>query len=334
MQTISINVMNLCVPCHCHCRYCLLSWSGATLGVDYARSEAYARRFYDWLRTHRPDLAFSFYFGYSMEHPQLLDSIDFLRSIGSPGGEFLQFDGMQFRTPAQLEALLHDLKSHGIRLIDLTFYGTRDDHDRFVGRIGDFDYMLSVLSCANRMGLSVQVGIPLTQENISQANDLCAQFSAYSLRRLSLFVPHAEGRGATLEPVRLRLEDLSQLNDHARSHFNRSAYRTESEWYAAASTLPPWEHRTLTLALTPHTIDALEQQDFAATIADLEALDDTYHAALPSFDELMYLYGDPHSTRLFSRRDITQTLQRRCIRDRQLNLYDIHDERQSFIRRH
>ena len=82
------------------------------------------------------------------------------------------------------------------------------------------------------------------------------------------------------------------------------------------------------------TIDALEQQDFAATIADLEVLDDTYHAALPSFDELMYLYGDPHNTRLFSRRDITQTLQRRCIRDRQLNLYDIHDERQSFIRRH
>lgn len=334
MQTVSVNVMNLCVPCHSHCRYCLLSWSGCTTGVEYARSEAYARRFYDWLRIHRPELSFSFYFGYSMEHPELLRAVDFLRSIGSPGGEFLQFDGMQFRTPAQLEKLLQDLKSHGIRLIDLTFYGTRAYHDRFAGRSGDFDYMLDVLACANRTGLDAQVGIPLTQENTAQANDLHKLFSNYSLSRLSFFVPHAEGRGASLEPVRLRQEDLSQLHVNALSHFNRSAYRTEGEWFAAAPQLPEWTQRTLTLALTPDTIDTLEQQDFARTIADLESLDDTYHAALPSFHELMQQYGDPHSTRLFSRRDIMQTLQRRCIRALRLDLYDLHDERQSFIRRH
>ena len=334
MQTVSVNVMNLCVPCHCHCRYCLLSWSGNTTGIDYARSEAYARRFHEWLRINRPDLAFSFYFGYSMEHPDLIPAIDFLRSIGSPGGEFLQFDGMCFRSPAQLETLLCDLSAHGIRLIDLTFYGTRAYHDRFAGRSGDFDFMLDVLSCANRTGLDVQVGIPLTQENAAQANELYARFSAYPLRRLSFFVPHAEGRGVSLEPVRLREEDLAQLNADALSHFNRSAYRTEAEWFSAAPQLPEWKQRTLTLALTPHTIDALEQQDFARTIADLEALDDAYHNALPTFQTLMMQYGDPRSTRLFSRRDITQTLQRRCISACALDLYDVHDERQSFIRRH
>ena len=79
MQTVSVNVSNLCVPCCNRCRYCLLSWDGQLRGVDYGRSTAYARRFYDWLRENRPELSFAFYFGYSMEHPKLLESISFLR---------------------------------------------------------------------------------------------------------------------------------------------------------------------------------------------------------------------------------------------------------------
>lgn len=55
----------------------------------------------------RPDLPFLFGLGYSMEHPNLLEAIDFCRSIGSATGEFLQFDGMKFCSRA-------DLKNHGI----------------------------------------------------------------------------------------------------------------------------------------------------------------------------------------------------------------------------
>lgn len=45
MQTVSINVMNLCVPCENRCRYCLLSYDGRVNGVDYKRSERYAKYF-------------------------------------------------------------------------------------------------------------------------------------------------------------------------------------------------------------------------------------------------------------------------------------------------
>ena len=47
MKTVSINVMNLCVPCENRCRYCLLSYDGKVSGVDYTRSEVYAKRIYD-----------------------------------------------------------------------------------------------------------------------------------------------------------------------------------------------------------------------------------------------------------------------------------------------
>ena len=96
MKTVSINVMNLCIPCENRCRYCLLSYDGKVNGIDFARSKDYAQRFYEWLRENRPELSFLFGFGYSMEHPDLLDAVDFCQSIGSVTGEFLQFDGMKF----------------------------------------------------------------------------------------------------------------------------------------------------------------------------------------------------------------------------------------------
>ena len=124
MKTVSINIMNLCVPCENRCRYCLLSYSGKTTGVDFDRSAEYAKGFYDWIKRNRPELSFLFGFGYSMEHPELVRAILFCQSIGSATGEFLQFDGMKFRSEQELEVLLSELKANGIKLIDLTFYGT------------------------------------------------------------------------------------------------------------------------------------------------------------------------------------------------------------------
>ena len=92
MKTCSIMVQTLCVPCCNRCRYCLLSWDGKLPGAEYERSEAYAAAFHAWLRQNRPDLSFGFSFGYSMEHPALFRAIDFMRSIGSPGGKFLQME--------------------------------------------------------------------------------------------------------------------------------------------------------------------------------------------------------------------------------------------------
>ena len=79
MITKSINVQNLCVPCYNFCKYCLLSWDGKTIGIDYKRSLNYAKNFYDWLKKNKPDIKFSYSFGYSMEHPDLFNAINFMQ---------------------------------------------------------------------------------------------------------------------------------------------------------------------------------------------------------------------------------------------------------------
>lgn len=332
MKTVSVNVQTLCVPCENRCRYCLLSYDGKLRGADYARSEAYAGQFYEWLKANRPDLSFAFYFGYSMEHPALLRAIDFARSIGSPTGEFLQLDGLRFRSAAEVRTLLRDVQAHGIKLINLTFYGDREYHDRFAARQGDFDYLMLLLRTAVQTGLPVTTGIPVTGENAGQLDKLVTLLEAAGSSRVFCFVPHREGRGAALDPIRLTAEGHGALSGKVKAHFNREIFRPEQEWLAQPA-LPQPEKRVVTLSLTPENIGQFEAMPFGETIRYLEGLDDAYYAAVPAFEALADRYGDPAGQKFYSARDLYMEYQRRFIREQNLQIYNINDERQHFSRR-
>ena len=331
MKTVSINVMNLCVPCANRCRYCLLSYNGKESGVDYKRSERYAKRFYEWLQENRPELSFLFGFGYSMEHPSLLSAIEFCQSIGSATGEFLQFDGMKFRTDSELETLLRQLNNRGIKLIDLTFYGTKEYHDRFAARSGDYQLMIRTLAMANKIGLNVSVSIPVTHENADQIDALITQLNQHRIQRIACFIPHGEGRGRLLEPVRLSVEDCGKLSDNVRSRINWNRFKTEREWLRDG--FSPVSRRVLTVTLTPENVDFFEGLSFEETIVYLEKLDDDYYSSIPTIEELAGIYGNPNGNHYYSARDLYLSYQRRYIADHKLDIYDINDERQCFSRR-
>ena len=280
----------------------------------------------------RPELSFTFGFGYSMEHPELLNAIRFCQSIGSATGEFLQFDGMKFRTQKELHALLSQLKSNGIKLINLTFYGTEAYHDRFAARSGDYKLMMNTLKACNEIGLDVTVGIPLTHENVSQVDDLVNQLEKYKPAHISCFVPHSEGRGRLLDNIRFTSDDYEQLSDKLKCYFNRNRFKPEKEW-VRSDLLPQSSKRVLTLTLTPDNIEFFEHLDFNDTIAYLEKLDDTYYQIIPTFEELIKIYGNPDGTKMYSARDLYLHYQKRYIEDHNIAVYDINDERQCFSRR-
>ena len=48
--TKTIQLFNLCVPCGCFCKHCLLSYDGKLIGVDYYRGLNYAKGFNQWLK--------------------------------------------------------------------------------------------------------------------------------------------------------------------------------------------------------------------------------------------------------------------------------------------
>ena len=232
IQTTSVMLQTLCVPCACHCRYCLLSWDGRTIGADWARSRAVAGRFADWIGENRPELRFHFSFGYSMEHPALPEALDFLRSLGSVGAEYLHCDGLRIRDEAETEDFVRMLRAHGVKHLNFTVYGTEACHDRFAARTGDFSWLLRLRDAAREAGLETSVGVTLTRENAPQLEALLDTLGTEGTR---LFVPHAEGRGAQLEPIRLRREDYERLSERGRALMNREAL--DEAYYAP---IPPF----------------------------------------------------------------------------------------------
>lgn len=324
MQTTSLNILNLCVRCYNHCKYCLLSWDGKCLGIEYERSVAYARDFYDWIKTAHKDINFTYYFGYSMEHPDLLNAIKFMQETNSPGGEFLQFDGMKMRTREELNDLLTRIKEQGVKLIDFTFYGTKEYHDRFAGRKGDFELMMNSLEIALEIGLNVEVGIPITKENISQIDELLKLLPEDKIR-IFIFTPHSGGRGINLLNSKINADDYESLSPKAKVYFNRGKNQTPTEW--KESYLSEVDKRVLTLSLLPTNIERLEQQSFEETLKELEKMDDDYYNSVPNFQSLLKIYADSDDRRLFSRKDLYLLYRKRYISENNINVLDITDER-------
>ena len=324
MKTTSLNIMDLCVRCYSHCRYCLLSWDGKCLGVEYERSVAYSRRFYEWLKITHKDINFTYYFGYSMDHPALPNAIRFMQETNSPGGEFLQFNGMQMRTRAELDTLFTTIAELGIKLIDLTFYGTKEYHDRFAGRKGDFDLLMDSMGIALEKGLNVEVGIPVTKENLSQIDELLTQLPEDKIK-IFIFTPHSGGRGISLLDAKITMDDYDDLSPHAKKYFNRSRNRTPAEWLCDPGPAP--KNRILTLSLLPSNIDLLEKQAFEDTLKDLEKLDEAYHDKIPDFQGLLKRYADPEDRRLYSKKDLSLIYSKRFMDEENIVVTDVTDER-------
>ena len=163
--------------------------------------------------------------------------------------------------------------------------------------------MMDTLKIASQIGLEVAVSIPFTHENVSQIEDLVNQLENYQTTRISCFVPHSEGRGRLLDKVRFTLDDYEQLSDKLKCHFNRNRFKPEMEW-VQSDLLPQSTKRVLTVTLTPDNIEFFEDLDFNDTIAYLEKLDDTYYQIIPTFEELIGIYGDPDGTKMYSARDL------------------------------
>ena len=87
-------------------------------------------------------------------------------------GKLVQFDGMRLREENEIISLMHNLREHGIEHLNFTFYGTRDYHNKFCGRSGDYEYMISLVKAALEEGIEVSCGIPATHENAPQIDQL------------------------------------------------------------------------------------------------------------------------------------------------------------------
>ena len=329
MKTVSFGIANYCVPCHARCRYCLLSSCGKAAGISAGEGMALARRILPELVEKRPDLSASYYIGYCMDVPDLPEYIRFCRDYRSPGARFLQMNGFAFRSDAELQALMDGIRENGVELIDLTFFGTEEYHDRFAGRKGDFAFLLRMLSAANRAELPVNVSIPLLRGNLARVAELGRVLSAFRIARRLHFLPHSKGRGRLIRDLRITREDFESLPEEIRSTFSAVRHLSEAEWLSSGLIAEP-EERNLTLVLAPDNAEQLGRMGAEEILEMLESMDDRYLEQMPTVHELAERYGNPRNRQLFRLRDLALEWQQRYIAETGNTIYDMHDETHHF----
>ncbi len=329
MQTVSFSIANYCVPCHAHCRYCLLSSCGKATGAAQKSGMAFTERIMGELSEARPDLTVNYYFGYCMDTPDLPDYIRFCRKYHAPGAAFLQMNGFAFRSRQELQRLMNTIRENGVELIDLTFFGTEAYHDRFAGRKGDFSFLLEMLNASKEAELPVSISIPLLRENLNQMPELYRSLSERGVQKFSFFLPHSKGRGRTIQDQRITRQEFDALPEEIRNAFVRVRHMTEAEWLASGQIIDP-EKRNLTLVLTPENMEKLNELPAADILNELESMDDRYLNEMLSARELARRYGDPANQQLFRLRDLLLKWQQQYIADTGNTLYDMHDETHHF----
>ena len=329
MKTILLGIANYCVPCHTHCRHCLLSSCGKITGVDFDRGLEFGERVFNELVGERKDIKGNYYIGYCMDTPRLFDYIGFCKRHSLYGARFLQMNGFKPRKESEIDILIKSLKNAGIEMIDLTFFGLEDYHDRFAGSKGDFAFLIKMLTSACRHDLQVSISIPLLRENLPEMTELRKLLDERGATKYSYFLPHSKGRGRFLEDQRITKQEFETLPENIKASFQKIKHMTEAEWIMSDEITEPHK-RSLTLVLTPENIDHFEGMSVSEIINELEIMDDEFLKQIPSVRELAERYGRKDSQQLYRYKDLLLRWRQEYLRDFRISMYDMQDEAHTF----
>ncbi|ONI45183.1 hypothetical protein AN641_04565 [Candidatus Epulonipiscioides gigas] len=324
MKTTSIGILNLCAPCKCACKYCLLKSQKKGQGIDYIRGEKFAQKMINWAKEKNIAPIPYYYIGFCADYPELLRNILFNKSNEWTGASFLQCNGINIRNSEEINEFLTSIKSVGVNTIDISFFGNKDYHDLFAARKGDYDFMLSLATKATELGIICNPSITVTKESLPMLDDLYdTLYSIPKMGEIGAFLPDYRGRGYLLEHSRITVTDYENLSEKVKKTLNISNYKTQQEWLDLNIM---FTHREITIALKEDNIDMLEQMNYDEIISYAEKLDDDYHRIFPSFKELSKKYGEKCDDRLYQYRDLVWKWQNAYIKENNLKVYDITDD--------
>jgi len=327
VETVSIGIQNLYVPCNCACKYCLLQSRGKAEGVDYNRGRKLAEKFVRWGKARNLNTLPYYFISYCADYPELFDTIAFNRSNGFAGARFLQCNGMKIKSRAETDEFTARLKEAGIETLDITFYGNEKYHDRFAARTGDYQFMLQLAKSAEQNGISCSPSIVITEENKDMLDNLFSELSRVTdVSNIHSFLPDYRGRGYLMEDSRLTEKSYALLSAPEKRTFNIKRYKTEKDWLSGGK-LPEYTKRALVITLREDNIKMLEAMTCDEIVSYVEKLDDDYYHAIPAVNQLAALYGDHNNTKLYRLRDLFWMWQKRYRDENHITTYNVTDER-------
>ena len=130
--------------------------------------------------------------------------------------------------------------------------------------------------------------------------------------------------------TRLKIGEFSRLmqvtvKDRVKKYFNRQNNKTQREW--KRTLLDEVKYRSLQLSLLESNIEKLEKQSFEETFKEMENNDEIYYSTIPSFKELLMMYCDESDNYLYSKKDLYLIYRKKFIKENNIIIDDMSDER-------
>lgn len=256
--------------CACRCLHCKGTDLPEPEPVSYDAVLASMRGILDWYAALDPK-PFKLLLG-AQEVPDFEGSERLMAYHTKNYGKFfLVCNGMEFMAPPELDAFVGGMRSAGARICMTSFYGTRDFHDRFARRAGDFDYLLRINAAAEKYGLEKNHVLFLSPATLPYLDALTELLLARPGRKQLQYRPVFNRRG--------RLVDDSFRLTRAQLEAVREKFEPASFW--ELKTLPEWRDYLLSDRYldTTHDYSCLSPQVTldAAALAEIAAAPDPEH---------------------------------------------------------
>ena len=317
----SPEVKDLCViiqwfgnPCSCRCLHCLLDSGKRLSTVSFERVKALGEKFLRWRNEQGlNDLVLDVENGYSCDSPEDDEGKHIGKETGAYSWRYLSANGMKLRSKDDLRQYIQKRKEMGISRVGVTFYGMREFHDKWAGRIGDWDYMMLIAQTAAELELERQENIFISKSGIDDMTPLVELLDTIpGHKNRSIFPWDYRGRGKKLEEERVLASQVEALPENVRQYINQDTkrykryYLSEAEWIKAinAGNYPRKDKRVYIISVWEDNIDYLEATDCGEILQRMRDEDEQLYRAIPSLPTLAQLYGQKLGKRLYWLRDL------------------------------
>lgn len=318
-----INVHAVTSACAHNCKFCMLGDKGKVF--DFGRWLKFFQRFDAW-NSGRGEDAIRIVGGGFLGPADNYDRDTFIRLNEwhklryGRAIEVIFLGGVAMRDDRGILEWLAERQALGVKKIHGSFAGYGANHDRWVRRAGDFDFLLRSFAAAEKLGMGYSFKVYLTKISLHDFDKICSAIDGLgaSPEKIHIRQIYFSGYGALLESERIELSDLDVLPQWAISKFLDSfEVHSEKEWsnLIAARTITP-SPLELSIQLTGKNIASLEGACFEDIVRSVENRARLDFGELPSYAELMHLYGKHSSTKVYSLFDIKPALIHRYVIDK------------------
>lgn len=305
IKITGVGTVNDTGQCVTRCRWCAFGNIGA-YNLTAERISAVLERLIEWRDRNRPaDFKVSFRWGrsFNFDLKTLVARAKLYKRVFGGQEKSIPFGGIYFKPDDQLKTWLLERKDIGIEKIVASFAGTRELHDKWACKKGEFEQLVRASWIAGEIDIEYSENLFLTRSTLPLLDELMDLLDAIPGRKSRTIGPvHYRGRAQKMEEERITEDIMQALPSRVNKYFHtRDSMETERDWIEviSAGNRGPIEVELL-LFIDSSNIDWIETTPIEDVLADLEARTRRAYAAIPTIQELCERYSDRENGRMYS----------------------------------